>query len=91
MHWPPNSTFRLRIGTLSSLEPSAGTRITLKPQAGAMDPDLVDAAPSALPVAFRLMAVTLMALQRLPDELLGEQADIQLLREAVIDIDRVPV
>ncbi len=33
------------------------------------------------------MAVTLMALQRLSDELLREQADIQLLREAVIDID----
>ena len=49
--------------------------------------DLVDAAPAALPVAFRLMAVTLTALQRLPDELLREQADIQLLREAVIDID----
>ncbi len=49
--------------------------------------DLVDAAPAALPVAFRLMAVTLMALQRLSDELLREQADIQLLREAVIDID----
>ncbi|MCJ7736153.1 MAG: hypothetical protein MUQ10_02415, partial [Anaerolineae bacterium] len=49
--------------------------------------DLVDAAPATLPVAFRLMAVTLMALQRLSDELLREQADIQLLREAVIDID----
>jgi len=49
--------------------------------------DLVDVAPAALPVAFRLMAVTLMALQRLSDELLTEQADIQLLREAVIDID----
>jgi len=49
--------------------------------------DLVDEAPAALPVAFRLMVVTLMALQRLSDELLTEQADIQLLREAVIDID----
>jgi len=49
--------------------------------------DLVDAAPSALPVAFRMMAVTLMALQRLPDELLREQVDVQLLREAIIDID----
>ena len=49
--------------------------------------DLVGAAPAALPVAFRLMAVTLTALQRLSDELLREQADIQLLREAVIDID----
>jgi len=49
--------------------------------------DLVDAAPAALPVAFRLMVVTLMALQRLPGELLRAQADIQLLREAVIDID----
>ena len=49
--------------------------------------DLVDAAPDALPVAFRLMAVTLMALQRLPDELVREQAELHLLREAVIDID----
>lgn len=49
--------------------------------------ELVDVIPAVLPVAFRLMTVTLVTLLRLPDEHLKAQVDIDLLREAVIDID----
>jgi len=49
--------------------------------------DLLDVETDALPLGFRLAVVTLTALQRLPDGLLAEQADVELLREAVIDID----